>query len=53
MNGEQFESTARDFVDNYSDDEVAVTRASVSGETATVETTEPDVRDGEERADRR
>ncbi len=44
---EEFEATAQDFVDTYSDYKVAVTGTSVSGDTATVTTTETYVLDGE------
>ena len=44
---EGFESVAQNFLDSYSDYKVIVTNTSVSGETATVETTETFVLDGE------
>ena len=44
---EEFEATAQNFVDTYSDYKVTVTGTSVTGETATVNTTETYVLDGE------
>ncbi len=44
---EEFEATAQNFVDSYSDYKVAVTGTTVSGDTATVTTTETYVFEGE------
>lgn len=44
---EEFEATAQNFVDSYSDYKVTVTGTSISGDTATVNTTETYVLDGE------
>lgn len=44
---EGFESVAQNFLESYSDYKVTVTNTSVSGDTATVETTETFILDGE------
>jgi hypothetical protein len=44
---EEFEETAQNFVDTYSDYKVTVTGTSVTGDTATVNTTETYLLDGE------
>lgn len=48
---EEFEATAQNFVDTYSDYKVTVTGTSVTGDTATVSTTETYVLDGENGTD--
>lgn len=48
---EEFEATAQSFVEAYSDYKVTVTGSSISGDTATVETTETYVYGGESAAD--
>jgi hypothetical protein len=48
---EEFEATAQNFVDSYSDYTVTVTDTAVTGDTATVRTTETYVLDGEAGSD--
>jgi len=48
---EQFEFTAQEFSDNYSDYSVAVTSSSIDDDSAVVDTTETYVFDGEQRSD--